>query len=106
MQSTLDIEEVAPDQDFTVLQNYPNPFSSETKIPLKLKEKAFVEAAVYDLSGRRISVLKRASHMEKGNYIITWNGKSDSGKEVPAGIYIYHVMVDGVPSTGKMVLVK
>jgi hypothetical protein len=106
MQSTLNVEELAPDQNFTVLQNYPNPFASETKIPLHLESNALVEAAVYDLSGRRVAVLKNASRMRKGVYTISWNGKNDSGKEVPGGIYIYHVMVDGVPSSGKMVLVK
>jgi flagellar hook assembly protein FlgD len=73
---------------------------------LKLEEKSFVEAGVYDLQGRRIRSLMSASVMEKGTYRLSWDATDGAGNAVPGGVYFYHILVDEVQYTGKMVLIR
>lgn len=106
MQNSLGIEDAPEGMSYRALQNFPNPFTHETKIPLDLHEKSFVEAAVYDLNGRKVNNLAGPSWMSKGKYYLRWNGDDHSGNGAPGGIYIYRVVIDGTPYTGKMVLMK
>ncbi|MDT8393876.1 MAG: hypothetical protein RQ761_08520 [Bacteroidales bacterium] len=106
LQSSLGIEDAPEEMPYRALQNFPNPFTHATKIPLELHEKSFVEAAVYDLNGRKVHILAGPSWMGKGKYYLRWNGDDQSGKSAPGGIYIYRVVIDGIPFTGKMVLMK
>jgi flagellar hook assembly protein FlgD len=106
VQNTLSIEELPQGELVTADQNYPNPFSSSTQIPLELKEKALVEAAVYDLQGRMIYTLQQSSMLEKGNYVFSWNADDSYGNPVPDGIYIYRIKINGKPITGKMILIR
>jgi len=105
-QSLLGVEEMPEMPDGTALQNYPNPFSHETRIPVKLEKKSLVDAAVYDLQGRRVYDLSPSSTLEAGSYNFTWDGRSNSGHALPDGIYLYRILVEGIPYTGKMVLIR
>lgn len=106
VQNTLSIEELPQGELLTADQNYPNPFSSSTQIPLELKERSKVEAAVYDLQGRKIYDIQQPSMLEKGNYVFRWNADDSYGNPVPGGIYIYRINVDGNPRNGKMILIR
>ncbi|MEE4255841.1 MAG: hypothetical protein V2I47_02285 [Bacteroidales bacterium] len=87
------------------LQSYPNPFSHITHIPFKLDQRSSVDAAVYDLRGRRIYELAPATTLEAGNYTFKWDGSNQQGQAVPGGIYIARIIAEGVRYTGKMVLI-
>ncbi len=105
-QSLLGVEEV-PDMPGTVSgQNYPNPFRHETNIPVKLEKRSYIDAAVFDLQGRRVYDLAPSTTFESGSYKFTWDGRSNSGRALPDGIYIYRIMIDGVPFSGKMVMIR
>ena len=73
-------------------QNYPNPFSNYTIIPYTLKEDGFIELKICDLAGRIVKDIDKGFR-EKGNYTSSWDGKSESGKEVKAGLYFYHLII-------------
>lgn len=106
IESSLSIDEI-PDGHFAEAeQNYPNPFTSETKIPLQLDARAMVDAAVYDLQGRRIYELQGPAMLEKGSYVFSWNATNSGGNPVPGGIYLYRISIDGRLVTGKMILIK
>src|SRR5690606_25694849 len=45
-----------PDR-FSLAQNYPNPFNPSTRINFELHFNAYVELAVYDISGRTVKTL-------------------------------------------------
>lgn len=97
------IEEVPALAGGGSLKNYPNPFSHQTKIPLELKKKSFVEGAVYDLKGRKLAVLLQGTHLPAGKYNFTWEGTNEAGHQLPGGIYIYRILIDGTPYSGKMI---
>jgi hypothetical protein len=105
-QGVIGIEELPEGISGSSVQNYPNPFSYQTRIPLRLEEKSQVDAAVYDLQGRRVYDLMPSGTFEAGSYNLTWNGRGANGHALPDGIYIYRILIDGVPTTGKMVLIR
>jgi len=106
-QSIIGIEEVpAGDHGGMTIQSYPNPFSHQTQIPLNLEKRSFVDASVYDLQGRRIYQFMPATTLASGSYNLSWKGNASDGNPVPDGIYIYRILIDGIPYTGKMVLIR
>ena len=50
------------------------------------------ELFVHDLIGRRVRTLQRGS-LAAGLHQFEWNGRDDSGRRVPAGVYF--VTLDG-----------
>ena len=105
-QSIIGIEEAPEDVGDRALQNYPNPFSHQTSIPFRLDKRSFVDASVFDLQGRRIFDFITATTLETGNYNFTWDGNGYDGRPLPDGIFIYRILIDGIPYTGKMVLIR
>lgn len=71
-----------------VYQNVPNPFRNYTIIRYDLEKSAHIKIVVYDISGRKVSVLEN-SVRSAGNYQVRW----DAGNVLP-GTYFYKVMVD------------
>lgn len=70
-----------------VLQNYPNPFASETTIEYQIAEGGEIELKVYDLAGREINTLAEGRR-EPAVYTAVWDGRTSSGVEAPAGLYV------------------
>ncbi len=57
-----------------------------------------LEVALFDAAGRRISVLARGQVVARGGVVrLEWNGQSDDGRLLPAGVYLVRV---AAPSTG------
>jgi len=46
-----------------------------------------VEAEIYDLSGRRVARLVEVRTVSTGSYEMAWDGRDQSGKLVPPGLY-------------------
>lgn len=82
---------------FSLDQNIPNPFSSETVISYSLPQQIKnASLLIYDLSGKQIA----AFPLEKTNNTITI-----TSEKLAAGIYIYSVMADGKITDSKRMVV-
>ena len=68
----------------------PNPFRAATRIELSLAERAEVEAAVFDVRGRRVRTLLEGP-AGPGGLSLAWDGRSADGTPSPAGIYFLRV---------------
>lgn len=66
--------------------NYPNPFSSSTKIQLFLPEVSHVRLGIYDVSGMKVTELVD-DKLAAGYHEIGWNGINTQNKKMPSGIY-------------------
>jgi len=91
-----------------LLPNYPNPFNPETWIPFRLADQADVSIKIYDVSGHLVRTL-RVGHRRPGEYkskgeSAHWDGRSDGGEIVAAGIYFYQIIAGNFTQTRKMVL--
>jgi hypothetical protein len=91
--------------DYSLNQNFPNPFNPATTIQFGLRDSGPVELSVYNLSGQKISTLVNG-YLEEGVYQVTWDGKDARGKTVSSGIYIYQLKAGKKRITKKMLLAK
>lgn len=96
--------EVVP-QRFTLFQNYPNPFNPETNISFALPEDGKVNLKIYNLKGQLIKVLVNQK-LSPGIHTLTWDGKDESGKDLPSGIYFYRLIAGEYSEAKKMVRIK
>ncbi len=96
------IREVA-EQAFVLEQNYPNPFTGQTKISYQLNGPARVVISVYNLNGKELKILVN-QQMPQGKYEVVWDGKDDSGTSLNSGIYSYRMEV--ITGNGSIVKIK
>ncbi len=92
-------------KSFSLAQNYPNPFNAGTNISFSLPSAGYVELSVYDILGRKVTILLD-SFLPAGNHSATWNGRSGNGESMATGIYFYRLAAEGFDETKKMLLVK
>ena len=96
---------------FTVGQNFPNPFNPSTQIPFALPQQSRVTLTVYNVLGQRIRSLIEGEVRPVGSHTAVWDGKDDQGRGVASGIYIYSVRLETIggirlTQNRKMILVK
>ncbi len=90
---------------FSLVNNYPNPFTSQTAILYALPSQCAVDLVVYNSSGRLVRRLK--SGIEKtGFYRVLWDGKDTKGEEVTEGIYFCRLEAGRFLATKKMMKLK
>jgi flagellar hook assembly protein FlgD len=87
------------------MANYPNPFNSNTIIPFYLKHKNPVQLTIYNLRGELIAKLTD-DYFTSGYHSITWDGRDQSGRLSPAGVYFAEIRVEGQVHVRKMMYLK
>ncbi len=75
---------------FSLGDNYPNPFNPTTTVEFKLPIGADVKLNVYNLLGERVATIYN-SYAQPGNYKATWNGLDLNGNQVPSGTYLFEL---------------
>jgi hypothetical protein len=87
---------------FALDQNFPNPFNPATTITFRIPKSGHVSLKVFNLLGQSIASLVNG-YKEAGSHRVTFN----AGKyEIPSGVYLYRLSMDGVTLTNKMLLTK
>jgi|GEM_PF-2358043 len=87
-------------KDYDLKQNYPNPFNPSTVIEYSLTKSGYVKVVIFDMLGRELKTLVDTKQ-SAGSYKVNLQGS-----EFSSGTYFYSLIVDGVPETKKMILVK
>src|SRR5213596_4195750 len=111
-------------------QNYPNPVNQDTRIPFVIGEaqgctdsgrQHRVSLRIYNLLAQQVAVpvlqggvgnVAGGEPLESllltcGGYEAYWDGKnSQSGDQIPSGIYLYRLEVDGKSFVKKMIVRK
>lgn len=77
-------------REYVLSQNFPNPFGAETVIRYELAEPGPVELSVFDVRGRRVRTLIDGSQ-DEGTHSVVWDGRSDDGRLVASGTYLYRL---------------
>ena len=92
--------------EFTLGNNYPNPFNPTTLIPFSIPEASQVKLIVYNILGQQVKVLYDGI-IEPGNHYLMWDGSDSAGRRVASGVYLYTLRTNkGKVFTNKMVLTK
>ena len=102
------VEEVsssAKPTQITLHPGYPNPFNATTRIGFDLPQAGSVRLSVYDLLGRRVTMLADGLH-SAGHHEVNWNTNSSSGIPISSGTYLVRLESAGVEQVRKVQLVK
>jgi hypothetical protein len=86
--------------DFSLYQNFPNPFNPTTKIKYSIPKLSNVTIKVFDILGNEIETLVNEVK-PTGTYEITWYAEG-----LPSGVYVYRLQAGEYADVKKMVLLK
>ena len=96
---------IALPTSFALGQSYPNPMVGGAMIRYALPRDVPVSFKVYNVSGQLVKTL--VSGTEKAGYKqVSWDGKSNGGHKVGAGVYFYRFQAGDFTATKKLVVVR
>ncbi|MFH0991065.1 MAG: T9SS type A sorting domain-containing protein [bacterium] len=85
-------EENAYPRNYSLRQNFPNPFNPSTTIEYSLKSREKVSLVIYDTLGKEIRNLVEQIK-DAGKHRVIWDGRDARGSNVPSGVYFYKLIV-------------
>ena len=86
--------------EYTLGNNYPNPFNPSTTINFTLPEQAKVKVTIYDALGNEVEVIANEVR-SAGNQTVKWNASNYA-----SGVYLYKLEANNFVQVRKMVLMK
>lgn len=102
--NTISITTPVPAQ-FSLSQNFPNPFNSRTSFKYEIPTASHVKIEVCNVLGRKVKILVNEQR-EAGFYTVFWDGIDDAGESVVSGIYFYYLITNRGKITRKMIVVR
>ena len=99
----------------TNTHNYPNPFGDYTDIVFEHNQQNVefaVRAEIYSMNGQLVRVIEQTSAQDGSvSTPLRWDGHSEQGSKVPAGMYVYNLTVRTsgglyAQTSGKMIFRK
>ncbi|MCK5833400.1 hypothetical protein KAH81_07000 [bacterium] len=85
--------------------NRPDPFNATTTVPFELAKYGKVTIEISDILGRRVCTLY-SGILDAGYYEKVWNGKDDSGRDAPSGVYNCRLICGREIHTQKITLLR
>ena len=98
-------DEVSIPAEFTMTQNFPNPFNPSTSIRFALPEMSTVKLQIFDIQGKLVKTIVSADAVA-GWHEMRWNGQDDKGQSAPAGVYLAKLQAGAHSRSIKMLLLK
>jgi hypothetical protein len=99
-----EIKTLSPPVNFSLEQNFPNPFNPTTKISWQSPVSGWQTLKVYDVLGNEVATLID-EYKNAGSYEVEF--KSSVGSiQLASGIYFYKLQAGDFIQTKKMVLIK
>jgi len=92
-------------KQFTLSQNFPNPFNPETRIRFQIPKAGPVKLIVYNLLGQKMRTLADR-RMQPGIYDAVWDGRDDRGNSLASGVYFYRFTAGDFQQVKKMLLIR
>jgi hypothetical protein len=86
--------------EFSLSQNFPNPFNPTTKIEYSLKARTDDKISVYEAIGKLVSSINKGTQ-DQGQHYVEFNGSALS-----SGVYYYKLETPVYTDTKKMLLIK
>ncbi len=91
--------------NFSLSENYPNPFNLKTYINYSLKVKETVNISIFDLSGRNVKN-STFTNQQIGEYTFFWDGTDNQGQILPSGMYLFKIQSGKFSEMIKMIMIK
>jgi hypothetical protein len=86
-------------------QNFPNPFNPSTTIEFYLDRTARVGLQIFNVIGQRVRLFD-LGQLGRGTHSTVWDGKNDTGQQLPSGLYFYRMEAGSQTQLKKMILLK
>ncbi len=86
--------------NFSLGQNYPNPYNSSSKFKFDISKSGDVKITVYDVQGREVQTVVN-ERLNAGKYEVMFDGSG-----LTSGIYFYRLSAGNFTETKSMVLIK
>jgi hypothetical protein len=86
--------------EYTLYQNYPNPFSHVTTIEFGLPKAGYVTLVVYNVVGEKVAI-PVSENLVVDNYEYTWDARG-----LASGVYLYKLVAGSFVQTKKMLLIR
>lgn len=86
--------------EFSLSQNFPNPFNPSTRINYAVKERVPVSLVVYDLLGKTVATL--TNEVQDAGYY----SRTVDGSRLSSGVYFYRFTAGTFVETKKLLLMK
>ena len=84
---------------------HPNPFNPKTVIDFYMPQRGAAELAVYDVSGRLVTLLERGT-IDAGEHRAEWDGGCADGSPAATGVYFVRLRTPNGSKAVKAVLLK
>lgn len=92
---------VSSAKEYSLSQNFPNPFNPNTIIEYQIPEETIVNISLYDIIGRKVKELINEKK-QPGHYFVELRGG-----ELSSGIYLYRIVTNsGYDASKKLILLK
>lgn len=92
-----------PNANALILDNSPNPFSSQTEIKFSLKQSANVKIEIFNILMQKINTISDG-YFNAGEHSVEWNGKDENGNSLSNGVYFYKMDTENSSIIKKMIL--
>jgi hypothetical protein len=86
--------------EYALRQNYPNPFNPKTSISFDLVQSGFVRLTIYNAVGQQVASVV-SGEMPSGSHAVAFDAS-----DLPSGMYLYRLEVNGFSAVRKMLLTK
>jgi predicted lipoprotein with Yx(FWY)xxD motif len=97
----IEVEIIVP-REFSLKQNFPNPFNPKTTISFTLDESGLTTLKIYTLSGAEVATLIDNKYLEAGEY----HQVEFDGSRMASGIYIARLEIGNKAQMRKLMLIK
>ncbi len=96
----------ATPSSFDLYPNFPNPFNASTTFQYQLHQPGAVVLSIFNLIGERMITLVDG-FQPTGFHELQWDGRDDSGRPLPSGVYFYQLRFEAQTSrSGRLLILR
>jgi len=103
--SAVDDGENSAPLEWSLAQNFPNPFNSSTRIQFQAAKTGVIKIEIFSIDGKLVKTLVNDVR-NRGSYCSVWNGTDDQNQSIASGIYFYRMTGDGFQDIRRMIYLK
>lgn len=100
LKTSVETFDAAIPTDYTLAQNFPNPFNPTTNIRFALPKSGNVKLTVYDAVGREVQTIVN-NHLSAGTHTVEFKANNFA-----SGVYLYKIEAGDFVKVNKMLLIK
>ncbi len=91
--------------EFHLFQNYPNPFNPTTAIRYAVSRRSQVRLDIFNVLGQVLITLED-EEVIPGIHTVVWSGEDAEKAQMPSGVYLYQLTVNGIIQVRKMLFLR